>query len=332
MATRVASGRVMQTLKSRLPGLIGGAADLNPSTDTELKDAGNFESPEMAVGDLQGSAGGGWSYAGRNLQFGVREHGMGAILNGLAAHGGIIPFGATFLTFSDYLRPSIRLAALMDLQVVYVFTHDSIGMGEDGPTHQSVEHVASLRAIPQLIVIRPGDANETAVAWRVAIETRDRPVALVLTRQNVPTLDRKQFAAAEGLRHGAYILADPPQGEPRLILIASGSEVGLIVAAGQRLQAEKIPVRLVSMPSWELFEAQSQEYRDSVLPPSAHARLAVEAGVTQGWHRYIGDRGDVIGVDRFGASAPGPIVMREYGFSVDNVCKRALALLERKDV
>jgi transketolase len=332
MATRVASGRVLQTLKSKLPGLIGGAADLNPSTDTELKDAGNFESPEMAVGDLQGSAGGGWSYAGRNLQFGVREHGMGAILNGLAAHGGIIPFGATFLTFSDYLRPSIRLAALMDLQVVYVFTHDSIGMGEDGPTHQSVEHVASLRAIPQLIVIRPGDANETAVAWRVAIETRDRPVALVLTRQNVPTLDRKQFAAAEGLRHGAYILADPPQGEPRLILIASGSEVGLIVAAGQRLQAEKIPVRLVSMPSWELFEAQSQEYRDSVLPPSAHARLAVEAGVTQGWHRYIGDRGDVIGVDRFGASAPGPIVMREYGFSVDNVCKRALALLERKDV
>ena len=332
MATRVASGRVLQTLKSKLPGLIGGAADLNPSTDTELKEAGNFESPEMAVGDLQGSAGGGWSYAGRNLQFGVREHGMGAILNGLAAHGGIIPFGATFLTFSDYLRPSIRLAALMELQVVYVFTHDSIGMGEDGPTHQSVEQVASLRAIPQLIVIRPADANETAVAWRVAIETRDRPVALVLTRQNVPTLDRKQFAAAEGLRRGAYILADTPHGKPRLILIASGSEVGLIVAAGQKLQEQNIPVRLVSMPSWELFEAQSQEYRDSVLPPSAHARLAVEAGVTQGWHRYIGDRGDVIGMDRFGASAPGPIVMREFGFSVDNVCKRALALLERKDV
>ena len=332
MATRVASGRVLQTLKSRLPGLIGGAADLNPSTDTELKDAGNFESPEMAVGDLQGSAGGGWSYAGRNLQFGVREHGMGAILNGLAAHGGIIPFGATFLTFSDYLRPSIRLAALMDLQVVYVFTHDSIGMGEDGPTHQSVEQVASLRAIPQLIVIRPADANETAVAWGVAIETRDRPVALVLTRQNVPTLDRKQFAAAEGLRRGAYILADTLHGKLRLILIASGSEVGLIVLAGQKLQEQKIPVRLVSMPSWELFEAQSQEYRDSVLPPSIHGRLAVEAGVTQGWHRYIGDRGDVIGVDRFGASAPGPIVMREFGFSVDNVCKRALALLERNDV
>jgi transketolase len=205
-------------------------------------------------------------------------------------------------------------------------------MGEDGPTHQSVEQVASLRAIPQLIVIRPADANETAVAWRVAIETRDRPVALVLTRQNVPTLDRKQFGPAEGLRRGAYILADTPDGKPRLILIASGSEVGLIVLAGQKLQEQNIPVRLVSMPSWELFEAQSHEYRDSVLPPSAHARLAVEAGVTQGWHRYIGDRGDVIGVDRFGASAPGPIVMREYGFSVDNVCKRALALLERKDV
>jgi transketolase len=202
MATRVASGKVLNALASKLPGLIGGAADLNPSTHTELNEAGNFESSAMAVGDLQGAAGGAWSYAGRNVQFGVREHGMGAILNGLAAHGGLIPFGATFLTFSDYLRPAIRLAALMEVQVVYVFTHDSIGMGEDGPTHQSVEQVASLRAIPRLIVIRPGDANETAVAWRVAMETRDRPVALVLTRQDVPTLDRKQFAAAEGLRRG----------------------------------------------------------------------------------------------------------------------------------
>jgi transketolase len=216
---------------------------------------------------------------------------------------------------------------LMELQVVYVFTHDSIGMGEDGPTHQSVEQVASLRAIPRLIVIRPGDANETAVAWRVAIETRDRPVALILTRQNVPILDRKQFAAADGLRRGGYILADAPQAKPSLILIASGSEVGLIVAAGQKLQQQNIPVRLVSLASWELFESQSQEYRDSVLPQPVHARLAVEAGVTQGWHRYVGDRGDVIGVDRFGASAPGPVVMREFGFSVENVCKRALALL-----
>ena len=331
LATRVASGNIMQAISQQLPGLIGGSADLNPSTYTELHDAGNFEQAAMAVGDLQGSAGGGWSYAGRNLQFGVREHAMGAILNGLATHGGIIPFGATFLTFSDYMRPPIRLAALMGIQVVYVFTHDSLALGEDGPTHQSVEQLASLRAIPQLIVIRPGDANETAVAWRVAIETRDRPVALILTRQHVPTLDRKHFASADGLRQGAYILADAPQGNPHVILIASGSEVGLIVAAQQKLQDQHIAVRLVSMPSWELFEAQSREYRDAVLPPSVRARLAVEAGVTQGWHRYVGDQGDVIGVDRFGASAPGPVVMREYGFTVEHVCQRARALLERKD-
>jgi len=328
MATRIASEKVMEAISPKLPGLIGGSADLNPSTLTELKDAGNFENTAMAVGDLQGSAGGGWSYTGRNLQFGVREHGMGAILNGLATHGGTIPFGATFLTFSDYMRPSIRLAALMEVQVVYVFTHDSIGIGEDGPTHQPVEHLASLRAIPRLMVIRPADANETAVAWRVAIETRNRPVALVLTRQSVPTLDRKHFASAEGLRHGAYVLADAPQEKPQLILIASGSEVGLVVAARETLQELKIPVRLVSMPSWELFEAQSHEYRDSVLPPSIRARLAVEAGVTQGWHRYVGDRGDMIGMDCFGASAPGPVLMRKYGFTVENICQRALALLE----
>lgn len=328
IATRVASGKVLQALAPRLPGLIGGSADLNPSTETELKGAGNFQNPGKAVGDLQGSAGGGWSYAGRNVEFGVREHGMGAILNGLAAHGGLIPFGATFLTFSDYLRPAIRLAALMALQVVYIFTHDSIGMGEDGPTHQSVEHLAALRAIPGLTVLRPADAVETAVAWRVAVESRDRPVALILTRQNVPILDRGTFASAEGLRRGAYILADPIRGAPRLILMASGSEVGLIVAAAEELQAKGIPVRLVSMPSWELFEAQPLAYRESVLPPSIQARLAVEAGVSQGWHRYVGSRGGVLGVDRFGASAPGPVVMREYGFSPANVCQRALALLD----
>ena len=328
VSTRVASGIVLNVLKTTLPGLIGGSADLNPSTETELKDAGNFESPDRAVGDLQGAAGGGWSFAGRNLAFGVREHAMGAALNGLAAHGGVRPFGATFLTFSDYLRPSIRLAALMELPVVYVFTHDSVGMGEDGPTHQPVEQLAGLRAVPGLTVLRPADANETAVAWRLAAESRDRPVALILTRQTVPTLDRLRFASAESLRHGAYVLADPPHGEPRLILIASGSEVGLIVAAGEKLAEQGIPVRLVSMPSWELFNAQSNEYRDTVLPPSVTARLAVEAGVTQGWHRYVGDRGGVVGVDRFGASAPGAVVMREFGFSVENVCARALALLE----
>jgi transketolase len=329
LATRVASGNVLQALSAQLPGLIGGSADLNPSTNTVLKDAGDFGPSTRAVGDLQGSAGGGWNYAGRNLHFGVREHAMGAISNGLAAHGGLIPFGATFLTFSDYMRPAMRLAALMGLQVVYVFTHDSIGLGEDGPSHQPIEQVASLRAMPQLVVIRPGDANETAVAWQVAMETRDRPVALILTRQNVSTLDRTQFASAQGLRSGAYILAEAPQAQPQLILIASGSEVDLIVAARHKLQEQHISVRLVSMPSWELFEAQPRAYRDAVLPPSVRARLAVEAGVTQGWHRYVGDRGDVIGVDRFGASAPGAVVMREYGFTVEHVCQRALALLER---
>jgi transketolase len=323
---------MMNVLKTKLPGLIGGSADLNPSTMTELSGTGNFENPAMAVGDLQGSAAGGWGYAGRNIQFGVREHGMGTIVNGLAIHGGLMPFAATFLAFSDYMRPSIRLAALMEVPVVYVFTHDSIGIGEDGPTHQPVEQVASLRAIPRLIVIRPGDANETVVAWRVAIETGDRPVALILTRQKVPTLDRQQFSPAEGLRQGAYILSEAKLGPPRLILIASGSEVGLIVAAGEILHEHGIPVRLVSMPSWELFEDQSQEYRNQVLPPELYARLAVEAGVSQGWHRYTGDRGEVIGVDHFGASAPGPVVMHEYGFSVENVCKRALALLKREHV
>ena len=247
----------------------------------------------------------------------------------MAAHGGTLPFGATFLTFSDYMRPAIRLAALMRLRVVYVFTHDSICMGEDGPTHQPVEHLASLRAVPGLVVIRPSDANETAEAWRVAIETRDQPVALVLTRQNVPTVDREQFASAEGLRRGAYILAEAPQAKPQLILIASGSEVSLIVAAGQLLQKRNVAVRLVSMPSWELFEAQPREYRDSVLPPSIKARLAVEAGVSMGWSRYVGDHGDMIGINRFGASAPGPVMMQEYGLTVDAVCKQATLLLER---
>jgi transketolase len=254
---------------------------------------------------------------------------MGAILNGMAAHGGTIPFGATFLIFSDYMRPSIRLAALSELHVIYVFTHDSIGLGEDGPTHQSVEQLASLRAIPHLTVIRPADANETAVAWRVALETRNRPVALVLTRQNVPTLDRSQLAAAEGLRRGAYVLADAPNGKPDVILIATGSEVSLILETRQELLEQNIQARVVSMPSWELFEAQSQEYRDSVLLPSVPARLAVEAGAPQGWYRYVGDHGDVIGVDRFGASAPGDVVMQEYGFNVENVRQRVLALLKK---
>jgi transketolase len=326
LATRVAAGQVMNAVASRLPALIGGSADLNPSTHTALSGLGDFEPIGMNVCDKQGAVSGVWGYAGRNLYFGVREHGMGAILNGLAAHGGALPFGATFLIFSDCMRPPIRLAALMGPHVIYVFTHDSIALGQDGSTHQPVEQLASLRAVPGLTVIRPGDANETAVAWRVALEAGDHPVALVLTRQNVPTLDRTQFATADGLRHGAYVLADAPNGRPDAILIASGSEVGLIMAARQTLQDQKVPARVVSMPSWELFDAQPQNYRDQVLLPSIPGRLAVEAGASQGWHRYVGDRGDVLSVDRFGASAPGDVVMREYGFTVENVCKRTLAL------
>ncbi len=330
MATRAASGKVLNAIDQKLPSLIGGSADLDPSTRTALNDLGDFENMRTLVGDRQGSAGGGWNYAGRNLHFGVREHAMGSIANGLAAYGGIIPFTATFLAFSDYMRPPIRLAALMKKRVIFVFTHDSIALGEDGPTHQPIEHLATLRAIPGLIVIRPGDANETAVAWRVAIETRDCPVALVLTRQNVPTLDRTQFASAEGLRRGAYILADAPNGKADIILIATGSEVDLVVAARQKLLNQKISSRVVSMPSWELFEEQPPAYHESVLPSSLRVRLAVEAGVSQGWCKYVGDHGAVIGIDRFGASAPGEIVMREYGFTVENVCKRALDLLNQR--
>jgi transketolase len=327
MATRVASGKVMNAIAPRLSALTGGSADLDPSTHTALKGLGDFNPAAGNDVDTQGSDGGGWSYAGRNLHFGVREHAMGGIVNGMAAHGGIVPYGSTFLIFSDYMRPPIRLAALMSLHVIHVFTHDSIALGEDGPTHQPVEQLAALRAIPNLIVIRPGDANETAVAWRVAVEIRDRPVLLVLSRQDVPTLDRNRYASADGLRRGAYVLCDARDGKPDLILIASGAEVGLIVAAAERLAAEGVAVRCVSMPSWELFDARSQADRDAVLlPPSVRARLAVEAGAAQGWHRYVGDAGGVLSVERFGASAPGEVVLREYGFTVEEVCKRARAL------
>jgi len=326
IATRVASGKVMNAIAPRLPALTGGSADLDPSTHTALKGLGDFDPAAGKDVDTQGSAGGGWSYAGRNLHFGVREHAMGAIVNGMAAHGGIVPYGSTFLIFSDYMRPPIRLAALMGLHVIHVFTHDSIALGEDGPTHQPVEQLAALRAIPNLTVIRPGDANETAVAWRVAVETRDRPVLLALSRQDVPTLDRSRYAPADGLRRGAYVLSDARDGKPDLILIASGAEVGLIVAAAERLSAEGIAVRCVSMPSWELFDALAPADRDAVLPPAVRARLAVEAGAAQGWHRYVGDAGAVLSVERFGASAPGEVVLREYGFNVDEVCKRARTL------
>ncbi len=327
MATREASGKVLNAIAPKLPALTGGSADLDPSTKTALEGLGDFNPPPSPGEDEQGSAGGGWSYAGRNLHFGVREHAMGAIANGMAAHFGCIPYTATFLIFSDYMRPPMRLAALSHLHVIHVFTHDSVALGEDGPTHQPIEQLAGLRAIPNLTVIRPADANETAVAWQAAIETRDAPVSLVFTRQAVPTLDRDRHASASGLRRGAYVLEADPDPSPRLVLIASGSEVQLIVEAAQRLRTTGLAVRCVSMPSWELFDAQPREYRDSVLPPGARARLAVEAGATQGWWRYVGDAGDVLGIDHFGASAPGDVNLREFGFTVDEVCRRAQALL-----
>jgi transketolase len=259
---------------------------------------------------------------------------MGAIANGMAAHGGCLPFTATFLVFSDYMRPPMRLAALSCLHVVHVFTHDSIAVGEDGPTHEPVEHLAALRAIPNLTLIRPGDANETAVAWKVAIETRDAPVTLIFSRQAMPTLDRTRLASAEGLRRGAYVLDDEGFGDAaagkgdRLVLIATGSEVHLIVDAARVLRERGLRVRCVSMPSWELFDAQPAEYRDSVLPPDAPFRLAVEAGIAQGWSRYTGDRGAMLGIDGYGASASGDEVMKRYGFNAGEVCRCALALLE----
>jgi transketolase len=331
MATREASGKVLNAIAPRLPQLTGGSADLDPSTKTALKGLGDFNPPALAGTDEQGSDGGGWSFAGRNLHFGVREHAMGAIANGMAAHGGCLPYTATFLVFSDYMRPPMRLAALSCLHVVHVFTHDSIAVGEDGPTHEPVEHLAALRAIPNLTLIRPGDANEAAEAWKVAIETRDAPVTLVLSRQAMPTLDRTRLAPAAGLRRGAYVLDDEgfgAEGGQRVLLIASGSEVHLIVEAARMLRERGLRVRCVSMPSWELFDAQPREYRDAVLPPGVATRLAVEAGVPQGWERYVGGRGAVLGVDRYGASAPGDEVMRRYGFNAGEVCRCALALLE----
>jgi len=329
ISTRVAGGQVLDAIAKNIPNLIGGSADLDPSTMTALKGMGDFQAAALEHGDTQGSVGGGWSFAGRNIHFGVREHAMGSAANGIAAHGGLIPFTATFFIFSDYMRPAIRLAALMGLHVIFVFTHDSIALGEDGPTHQPIEQLAALRALPHLSLIRPCDANETAEAWRVAIQQTHQPTALVLTRQNLPTLDRTHFAPASELRRGAYILADAPNGQPDLILIASGSEVSLLVQAREKLAAENIHARVVSMPSWDLFEAQPQAYRDSVLPPSVHARLAVEAGVPQGWHKYVGAQGAILGIERYGASAPYQVLFEKFGFTAEHVAARAKQLLQR---
>jgi transketolase len=331
MATRVASGKVMNAIAPKLPTFIGGSADLDPSTHTALAGRGDFESPRETIDDPQGIVGGGWQYSGSNLHFGVREHGMGAILNGMAAHGGTIPFGATFLIFSDYMRPPIRLAALMGLHVIYVFTHDSIALGEDGPTHQPVEQLLGLRSIPTMLVIRPADANETATAWRIAIEHKGGPVALVLTRQNLPILDLQKYPQLPlGVRSGGYVLAHATGNTPAdITLIATGSEVQLALAAREKLETQGIRARVVSLPCWNLFDAQPVEYREAVLPPEV-PMLAVEAGVSLGWRPYVGPGIEVIGVDRFGASAPGEIVMREYGFSVDHVSQRALAMVEQQ--
>ncbi|WP_158881168.1 transketolase [Rhodanobacter sp. L36] len=327
MSTRVAGGKVMNAFAAKLPALFGGSADLDSSTFTNLKGEGDFNPLVVTGQDTQGSDSAGWSQAGRNLHFGVREHAMGAIVNGLAAHGGFLPYGSTFLIFSDYMRPAIRLAALSKLHVVHIFTHDSVALGEDGPTHQPIEQLASLRAIPNLTVIRPADANETAEAWKVVVASKDHPVLLALSRQNLPVLDRTRYASAEGLRKGAYVLSDAEGGKPQVILIATGSEVSLIVEAADKLRADGVAVRCVSMPSWELFDAQPRAYQDDVLPPGITARLAVEMASPQGWKRYTGDRGDVLGIDHFGASAPADKLQEEFGFTVDNVVKRAKALL-----
>ncbi|MGD0838758.1 MAG: transketolase [Polyangia bacterium] len=328
LATRKASEAVMQVVARTVPEVVGGSGDLDPSTYTWLKEGGDFESPHSSPGLVQGLVGGGWDYGGRNIHFGVREHAMAAAVNGLAYHGGFIPFGATFLVFSDYMRPSIRLAALAKLRALFVFTHDSIGLGEDGPSHEPIEQLASLRAIPNLLVLRPCDANETRWAWQTALEQRGRPTALVLTRQHVSTLDRTIYAPAELLRRGAYVLNPSPADmqTPDLILIASGSEVALIVSAEPILHQAGMRVRLVSMPSWRLFAEQPAEYRESVLPAAVTARLAVEAASPLGWERWTGLGGAIIGIDRFGASAPGATVLREYGFTVERVVAEALAI------
>lgn len=311
-ATRASSGKTLNALASELPELIGGSADLTGSNKTDIKG----EQPHSAA-----------HRSGRYLHFGVREHAMGAMLNGMALYGGLIPYGGTFLIFSDYMRPTIRLASLMKLGVIYVFTHDSIGLGEDGPTHQAVEHLPSLRAIPNLTLIRPADANETAQAWLAALRNRHGPTALALTRQAVPTLDRGRYASADNLHRGAYVLADLGGSDPALILMASGSELAIMAEAGERLAEEGLPVRLVSFPSWELFEQQDQSYRDRVLLPEVPARISLEAAVPLGWERWVGEHGAAIGLNRFGASAPYQDIYRELELTPDRIVREARALL-----
>jgi len=313
-ATRAWSQKVINAVAPVVPTLVGGSADLSPSTNTVMKGAGDLERGQWGA---------------RNMHFGIREHGMGGVLNGMALHRGVRPYGSTFLIFSDYMRPSIRLAALMALPVVYVFTHDSVGLGEDGPTHQPIEQLAALRAIPGLDVIRPADGPETVAAWRSALERTDGPTALVLTRQKVPVIDRTRLASADGLLRGGYVLAEAGGGRPQVVLLATGSEVGLCLAARERLEAGGTRTRVVSLPCFERFARQDAAYRDAVLPPAVPARLAVELASPAGWHRWVGTAGDVLGIERFGASAPYERILEEFGFTAENVAARARAVLTR---
>ena len=313
VSTRAASGKVINTIADSLPTLIGGSADLAPSNDTYIKNSENFSASNRTA---------------KNFHFGIREHGMASILNGMAIYGGVVPYGGTFLIFSDYLRPAMRLAAISKVRPIFIFTHDSIGLGEDGPTHQPIEHLASLRAIPHLIVIRPADANETAFAWKTAIEHKGGPVAIVLTRQGLPVLDPGEYSHAGDLSRGAYIIKDCP-GTPEIILMASGSEVHLILEAGIELETDGFRARVVSFPSWELFDAQPEEYKEKIIPPQVKARISVEAGVSQGWERFVGPRGLCISIERYGASAPGETIFREYGLTKEKIVIAAKTILNR---
>jgi len=313
IATRSASGIVLNAAAKTIPALIGGSADLAPSNKTIINASSDFQKD---------------NYGGRNIRFGVREHAMAGILNGMSLHKGLRPFGGTFLVFADYMRPSIRLAALMNQPVIYVFTHDSVAVGEDGPTHQPVEHLAALRTIPNLKVIRPSDATETAAAWRQALKTNDSPVALILSRQKLPVIDRKQFPSADLLSNGAYILADT-DGKPDVILIASGSEIHICMEAKAALLEKGVAARVVSMPSWELFNIMPEDYKDKILPPDVKSRVAVEAGLPMGWEQFTGDGGTVIGISTFGASAPGGTVLKKFGFTAENIVKTALDIMKR---
>jgi transketolase len=313
LSTRVAAGKVLNSIAAVLPQLIGGAADLSPSTETHLKDYTSFSAKDPG---------------GRNFHFGIREHGMGAVLNGMALTKGIVPFGATFFIFSEYMRPPIRLAAIMKIKPILVYTHDSIGLGEDGTTHQPIEQLASMRSIPDITLIRPADANEAALAWKVAVTHRGGPVVLVLTRQNIPIIESGKYKSSGDLTNGAYILSEPDRA-PELILIGTGSEVDLVLQAQQKLKENGIAARVVSMPSWELFEKQDESYKQRVFPKGIRKRLAVEAGSPMGWHKYVTDEGDILGINRYGESAPGPEVFKEFGFTVENVVNKAKALLGR---